>query len=67
MEWQTIDSAPTDGTWVILLFQDEDEQFNIDFQIYDGFHSLRAWRTRDHVTGKPTHWMPLPELPKDIV
>ncbi len=64
-EWQPIETAPKDGTWVLLLFEDEYDQFSPLFQIYEGFHSLRAWRTRDHVRGKPTCWMPL-KLPLHI-
>jgi len=62
-EWEPIETAPTDGTWIILLFKDEDGNEDV----YDGFHSLRAWRTRDHVSGDPIAWMPLPKPHKEEV
>lgn len=64
-EWLPIETAPTDGTWVLLLFKGNEDEVGMfdDFQVYDGYHSLRAWRTRDHVRGNPTHWLPLPKTP----
>lgn len=64
-EWQSMDSAPLDGSWVLLLFKDEYDLFNPGFQIYEGYHSLMAWHTRDHLTAYPAYWMPLPLLPKE--
>lgn len=70
MEWQPIETAPKDGTELILFdemvcigswrndwnFQDEPKQwFDNTFDDYScGYGSTPL---------KPTHWMPLPEPP----
>ncbi len=68
-EWQPIETAKTDGTWYELLFEGDDDapnHFENFWQIYHGYHSLRAWRTKDHVTGHPKYYRPLvlPAPPK---
>lgn len=58
-EWQPIEGAKTDGTWYELLFEGDDDSpnhFDNGYQIYYGYHSLRAWRTKDHVTGNPKYY-----------
>ena len=58
-EWKPIEGAKTDGTWYELLFEGDDHDpnhFLNGWQIYYGYHSLRAWRTKDHVTGKPKYY-----------
>ena len=58
VEWQPIETAKKDGTWYELLFEGDDESpnhFENGLQIYHGYHSLRAWRTKDHVTGNPKY------------
>lgn len=68
-EWRPIESAKTDGTWYELLFEGDDDipnHFENGWQIYHGYHSCRAWRTKDHVTGNPKYYRPLvlPTPPK---
>ena len=60
MEWKPIDTAPKDGT-KILMFDGE------TMQIVD-WDKLDYWGTSDCGSGwrdewYPTHWMPLPEAP----
>jgi len=57
IERQPIETAPKDGTSLLLWF--DDGQIFHEYAI-QGFHSARAWRTEIHVSGEPTHWMPLP-------
>lgn len=65
MNWFPIDSAPKDGSLVLLFVPDEEPQF-----IAGGFMSGpngRGW-TCPVVDGvfyaKPTHWVPLPAPPE---
>ena len=57
MDWQPIETAPKDGTRVIVLEGDGDVSL-ADF--YDGrwFYSVAHDEMFD-----PTHWMPLPDPP----
>lgn len=65
-QWQPIETAPKDGTWV-LLYQGEHVFQGYWFNIIEGHE-----RWADHsasgcggyVEAMPTHWMPLPPAPK---
>lgn len=65
-EWQPIETAPKDGTDVILLFAKEDRMF-----IGDGPLPRRraarwyrgAWSVPHFADNMPTHWAPFPDLP----
>lgn len=61
-QWQPIDTAPKDGTYVIGLFNGLVAQMK--WSNGSGSHcyhwmALGRWTPID-----PTHWMPLPEPPK---
>lgn len=77
-EWQPIETAPKDGTWVLLYFDGWDRP-----DVYEGQPTIYAgqWSTENHWResgdwyvdwhdltqyhiGPPTHWMPLPDPPK---
>jgi len=67
MTWQPIETAPIDGTWVLVVICGTHEDGypyvpSVD-QWVDGHWDIENYLE----TGKewhPTHWMPLPELPK---
>ena len=63
-QWQPISTAPKDGTWVDLF--DGIRRTNC---FYEGDKWKRVDRFHKgirHTTSfNPTHWMPLPEPPKD--
>ena len=77
MEWQPIETAPKDGTWILVYgdgTDDEAEQRKVavaqytnylNGSTYDKFWWQFAWYDGGYY-GRfdgPTHWMPLPEAP----
>jgi hypothetical protein len=74
-EWRSIASAPKDGTWILLTGGETTEDDYMDTGVYrrrpvsafwnDNRWSFAFWDGdwRDDYS-LPTHWMPLPELPK---
>lgn len=71
-QWQPIETAPKDGTWIILGYYPdymEGEQQGNHSQIAWWNDTRQLWCNNDkflNATGifSPTHWMPLPEGPK---
>lgn len=64
MEWQAIESAPTDGAWVMLYWNTMPIHLFpfVAFNVGDGY----GWEGvcyRDYGEVLPTHWMPLPSPP----
>ena len=65
--WQPIETAPKDGTWILLASKDDDEGLAIQSGFWgDGFYY--GWRDfKNDSCGiggfEPTHWMPLPPEP----
>lgn len=61
--WRSIESAPRDGTGILVKLPDSDMPLTAKF--WRGSWTV-AW---DHSELKgwdaPTHWMPIPELPSD--
>jgi hypothetical protein len=58
-EWQKIDSAPRDGTGVLLS-----DGKNIEVGSWDEGYTHGWGSTRGNWLN-PTHWMPLPNPPSD--
>lgn len=66
MTWQTIESAPKDGT-EILAWDGYDMTTVSWFQAtpkYGAWHLVAAGAYAEDCDWEPTHWMPLPEEPK---
>lgn len=65
--WQPIETAPRDGTWVILHTAAGGVQPGYWGPTYFGYNP--AWVQYAHrseaeeIIGEPTHWMPLPAPP----
>jgi hypothetical protein len=63
MDWQPIETAPKDGTRVLLLLSNR--------EIFSGWGTEREGFYRYHADGSdigwlnPTHWMPIPSAPID--
>ena len=69
MEWQPIETAPKNGTDIILRVDDYAIEGRFVATIYGGYwakislnsHGCGCCSSEDP---NPTHWMPLPEPPK---
>ena len=77
MGWQPIETAPKDGTWVLLTGGTVDGSWDGDTapmvvvgQYLPPWGSEAIWHFAWYDNGyygeysNPTHWMPLPEPPK---
>ena len=59
-DWQPIETAPKDGTWIVLWV--DSEPLVAGWNANDGDWRLR-WND-DWIQPPPTHWMPLPTPPR---
>ncbi len=59
MAWQTIDTAPTDGT-VVDIWAEGERVIDAWFQKGDWLTSDGEWVSQH----EPTHWMPVPQPPE---
>ena len=82
-EWRTMETAPKDGTPVLLFvgvferkWGAKDGSYTEGFEptfMVAAYHAEFGWLAEgiahcdpvDHEMTKPTHWMPLPEMPND--
>lgn len=65
--WLTIESAPTDGTWVLLCWPMTRTNVIVSGHYYTARDGEGMWASLPMVQTKnePTHWMPLPHPPKE--
>ena len=64
-KWQPIETAPTDGRMILATpcFGTSKQPYLIWWAVG---RRCNKWRFGDKpITAKPTHWMPLPEPPKE--
>ena len=64
-EWQAIESAPNDGSAVLLYPCSIFGAVSPDIGYWDRDKDYEAWRTLDgeRIEPPPTHWIPLPAPP----
>lgn len=62
MAWQPIETAPKDGTRVLLWARAEST--NYGYACVIGFHARGEWWTGPVRALDAMHWMPLPEVPE---
>lgn len=66
-QWQPIETAPKDGTEILLFDPDNSDDHNGG--VAQGYFSMKdggrnEWVSMVFKTCKPTHWMPLPSPPE---
>lgn len=64
--WQPIETAPKDGTWILIGWFLLAGQYHIAYAFWHS--TIGAWcETHEHFTTnpsqQPTHWMPRPPAP----
>jgi hypothetical protein len=66
MNWQKIETAPKDGTGVILAIRRGfgSKILGVTMGSY-GINGREQWTTAGNCPLSPTHWMPLPPPPID--
>lgn len=64
--WQPIETAPTDGRWLIVARPSRDARPMVDVAEHDENGWFSALRGRGRPI-HPTHWMPLPPIPSSEV
>lgn len=70
-EWQPIETAPKDGTWVFVghalwqfpIIARWDMNHRVHVECWSDIDSLPIGYSAEY-GHEPTHWMPLPEPPK---
>lgn len=72
-DWQPIETAPRDGTRIILLRKNgpvfgcwDDDRYSTKPRPYWTHDQVRAFGNVDARKVPPTHWMPLPAPPRDL-
>ena len=77
MEWKTIETAPKDGTRILVVNRDEGYDKEVGYRTYSSDIGVASWEKGlglsmgwistsccDGVSCfEPTHWMPLPKPP----
>lgn len=68
MGWQTIDTAPRDGSWILIYEQFDDVTVGWWSPYSKKWMALRGAHYDDGVEegSNPSHWMPLPEPPPRV-
>ncbi len=71
-EWQPIETAPKDGTRILLYFPVLPKHYDQQSKISVGLSVNRGWWVTALGAGglydgetRPTHWTPLPEPPEN--
>lgn len=73
-EWQPIETAPKDGTKLLLFVVQEPDDYCRAVGLPEGWSAIEvgeySWHCSGHehgwehpTAGSPTHWMPLPQPP----
>lgn len=77
MSWQPIETAPLDGTSVLLFVPEWNQPVTVAWYVVTETRdhgvvtfSKEYWATGTWISGlpapKPSHWQPLPKPPSDI-
>jgi len=63
MTWQPIETAPKDGTSILIATNADAD--GVVIARWFKYNGLAAFRDGDADPHSPTHWMPLPNPPKE--
>jgi len=67
-KWKPISTAPKDGTWIIVCCPDSPMCWRpCEFTAWMESDGVGSWREEDcseDLPYEPTHWMPIPKVPK---
>ncbi|MXP42947.1 DUF551 domain-containing protein [Allopontixanthobacter sediminis] len=69
MDWQPIETAPKDGTWIVV-YDDRFKHSEASYLIARWHRALKVWSGTSNSQGRfalwhdATHWMPLPAPPE---
>ncbi len=64
MEWQQIETAPKDGTWILAINSDSNGGRPHVVHFSEKHGKKFPWTTGAGAVARMTHWMPLPEPPE---
>ena len=66
-DWQPIETAPKDGTW-ILIFRGHDADWTFNYALVYWDDHFMCWHDGDYHSDyyRPNHWMPLSEPPSEV-
>jgi len=63
-KWQSIETAPKDGTQIIIAVMDKDQDYEPGWAFWsERFSNWMIPMTTRGYAFYPTHWMPMPDLP----
>lgn len=62
-KWQTIETAPKDGSEILAISTAHKGPLILAWRHYNGCWGWRDWDWDLHLASNVTHWMPLPEPP----
>lgn len=73
-EWQPIETAPKDGSAILIWQPDRSKYWGLgnfdDLRYAIGYwrvaDKIGSWGNRNSAVVNPTHWMPLPAPPLDL-
>jgi hypothetical protein len=67
MNWQSIITAPRDGSWILAYWnKHQGSMFLLRYDVVRWIEADSAWCDDDgNELNAPTHWMPLPDPPKE--
>lgn len=65
MKWRPIETAPKDGTWVLVFCPRVGRRCHVEVANWRHGYFMTQHGSYPLTTGSVTHWMPLPEPPKE--
>jgi gamma-glutamylcyclotransferase (GGCT)/AIG2-like uncharacterized protein YtfP len=64
--WQPIESAPKDGTRIIIFGSERHNKVLAHGVVSQSYFSGGLWQAGGFTVFEPTHWVPLPPAPETV-